>query len=60
MIKCETFWKTNHNFGKWQLEDKGRILTYDHNPPLAIGFWQKQKRKCKRCGFIELDYKEKY
>ncbi len=56
---CRSFWGTNHDFGKWEVVDEGELKSVRHNPPITIGFWIKQKRTCRRCGFVELDYQEK-
>jgi len=56
--KCERWWGDNHYFSKWEIEEQGNLMNYRYNPPIRQGFWIKQKRICKKCGFVEIDYKE--
>ena len=54
MEKCRIKWFGNyiHNWGLWEMADRGNILRRDDES--KVGVFILQERKCKDCGFTEL------
>jgi len=60
-MTCEKkhWWSSvQHNFGRWEIFEKGSITEGFGEMKRTTGKYIYQKRICKRCGFIELNYQE--
>lgn len=55
--KCEGWFKTKHDFGRWEIESTFHVIRTDGN---KIGDGILQKRICKNCHFVEYHKQEVY
>jgi hypothetical protein len=57
--KCEKWWGTKHDFAEWEIVEKGEVVRQIRGIKVITGFFIQQQRKCKRCGYIQIDSQTK-
>ncbi len=45
-----------HDFENWEKDDEGNLSS----DKKVVGYWIRQRRQCKRCKYIEIDFQERF
>ena len=54
MTDCPGWIFKKHDYDRWQMLEKGEIWSSSFfNKDGVIGFWIKQQRICRNCGYIQ-------